>query len=198
MSKLAAYGLQNASTGATRRGPKVCSAIDHLYYRERGVVEVSTEIIDAFGISDHDIIRCVMKHDCQETENFEVISGKTDWNRFSKEPKKLNVDIYLNETDPDKLTETLLNDIDDCRRKATKTRINTRKNTPLKPWISRNILQEIRKRDKAWQRQKNEPSNPDLREQYRRMRNAVRQKLRDAKIAYLRKRMNVFYDPKGA
>lgn len=198
MSKLAAYGLQNVSTGATRRGPMVSTAIDHLYYRERRVVKVSTEIIDARGISDHDMIRCEIQQDSEEPENFGVEPGRVDWIRFSKELKKLNVGNYLNEADPDKLTETLLIDIEDCRRKATKRRENTRKNTPLKPWISRSILQEMRERDKAWQRQKDDPTNPSLREQYRRKRNAVRQKLRDAEVTYLQKRINLYDDPKGA
>ena len=82
--------------------------------------------------------------------------------------------------------------------KATTVNKVSRRDTPIKPWISQTILDRMRTRDRIWQMVKDHPENGIFRVAYKKERNTARRMIRTAEAAYLKERIETACDPKTA
>ena len=140
---------------------------DDVYFRDRWEAEIRTETAETRGISDHELLRCSIKCDGVTAMKTPMEKEKVDWGKFTEELKKLDADSYTPENDPDVITETLIRDLESCRTTATKRYRYNGKNTSIKPWISKTLLEEMEKRDRAWLVHKGDPNNAILRDRYK-------------------------------
>lgn len=96
---------------------------------------------------------------------------RTNWIKFSDELKLLDTNTYMNENDLNEIVNKLMKDLEHTRKITSREYPDTREYVPIKPWITSYVLDQMRKRDKYWQRLRGDPRNPTLRQQYKKLRN---------------------------
>ena len=200
LSRMACHGFQNLIDQPTRctSNTDKGTAIDHVSIREENIEKITIEIKDSGGLSDHSMILCSVESGTVQVEGpNEIKKRRTDWKKFAEQLKDLNSQKYLREDDPDKLIESLLLEIDDCRQAATREYRVTRRSTPLKPWVNKTIINQMKRRDKLWQQLRTQPGNITLRDKFKKLRNTVKKLLREAESEYLRKQIKISDDPKS-
>ena len=197
VNKIATLGLEIQNTSPTRTTVRTATRIDHVLIRSSHLEDIQTQVLDSEGISDHDILMCSFST-VNEKEPQTNPRHITDWERFSDELGKLKQELYFRELDPNALVHMMMRDLEACRRTTTITTWNRKKDTPLKPWITKALLQSIRHRDRLWEDVKKNPRNPIVREHFRKYRNQLRAKLRKAEEDHLRQRIDIKGDPKNA
>ena len=92
-------------------------------------------------------MKCTIEFDKEETLSAKHRTS-TNWKKISEKLNQINSTRYLAIEDPDVLVESLMNDVDRCKRESTTSVKGTRYDTPIKQWITKEILQKMRKRDK--------------------------------------------------
>lgn len=145
INKLTTYGLEDVVNEPMKR----TTAIDHIFFKKTRFGAIHSEVIDANGISDHEIIRCSMERGKEEERRGEIVRVQTDWNRFSDHLKNIDISRHMLESNPDILIESLLRDIELCRTETSPQITSTREARPMKPWFTTDMIICLRKETKC-------------------------------------------------
>ena len=95
----------------------------------------------------------------------------------------------MNENDTNEIVDKLMKDLEQTRKITSREYPNPRKYVAIEPWIRSHVLDQMRKRNKYWQRLTGDPRNPTLRQQYKKLKNTIRKRLRDAVDEYIRRQI---------
>lgn len=173
LTKMAGHGLESQINEPTRVTMQSSSLIDHVFIR-RGVNHVmeSDSWVTDTQVTDHYMIVTCIKcekipsahktYQCSSI-NFQLLNSAilcTDWNA-----------VYLAET-VSLAYETFLDILENCvafsRREISKYK---NKNKILKPWMNKELLIMVNKKNELYKQCKKQPNNIPLKEEYANFKN---------------------------
>lgn len=195
---LAARGLERGIWDNTREEIRLneltVSCIDHLYYGlERPIDKIFTGVIKT-KISDHYPICSRLKFMCGDTkctndENITILNNRRLENMLIAEEWRLGPQDNVNEGFL-KITKTFNTLYDRCSKEVNKRKNrcywNKGSGVKRKPWMTVDILNYIRERDRIFRLWKNDPTNDRHRELYKTLRNRIINMIRHRKNSYYR------------
>ena len=199
MNKLASLGLKRMETTETRITDTTETTIDHIFVRETHAIELEIQTLEMQKIADHKLLKLGLTYESHTTGTGKMKeTERTNWLAVSEELSRAGFKKYLRMEDPEECIDTLIKEVGECRKHNTRGNTSNRYTTPIKPWITKNILRCMRTKDKLWEISKKFPNNAMLRDRFKKYRNTYIQLLRTAESNYLKNSINMTGDPKGA
>ncbi|CAH2086476.1 unnamed protein product [Euphydryas editha] len=162
------------------------NSLDHVMLKiDRKYISAQVAILNT-TVTDHDM---VLLHLAKVSVKIHNIKTKTvvDYKGALLNLKNRNLFDLLNLTDPEVLTNSLVQNIADSLKENTCKITITKSKLLLKPWITQGMLRCIRHRDRLWHKLRSNPSNEILGISYRRYRNFCNNLVKNSKRKYDRK-----------
>lgn len=191
---LGEFGYISAINTPTRVQRESETCLDHIFiYSRNNNYESLLPITVATSITDHytTILQIVLNEKgksehCESRKYFEIVKEeiliqeikKIDWN-----------DILQQHTDLDILTNTFIEEINECVRKSKKRIKIKNKERRRKNWITTSLVKQVNKKNDLYRKWKNNQENERLKSEYLEIKKQVENKIKQAKISYYRKRV---------
>ena len=181
---LTSFGFLPSIYMTTRQGDKKWSLLDNIYYNNIEEADSSGIIYD--DLSDHFPIYISLKLVAKKIPNRRKQIKCFDYRRISDLQSYLQTELhgFTNVTDPNTACEMLLQAYTKGINRYSITYIPSRKNTPLKPWISPGILASINHKNALFMQRNKHPTRSNT-ATYNRYRNMLNNIIREAKRLYV-------------
>lgn len=181
---MAAIGLTNVVTRATREANTTRTCLDHIFINS--MKNITSYVIPTV-ITDHYATMLKIKgHIINNNTKATSHKAKTDIVQFKNKIANHDWTRTLVEQNIETVANDIVNEVKSKIAECTViTRITSNRRF-LKPWMTTAILNSIKKRDKMAKLLRNEPFNTGLRERYRTYRNKLTDIIRKRKIDYFK------------
>lgn len=191
---LAQNGLENcifANTREVMRDNKLTvSCIDHIF--ERYQAEVHSAVIQ-IQLSDHYMVAISFKAPNQKGK---IKKSKIMYNEnnLRKEVLQLEWDSVKENTDAMEIYEQLCSKFNMVYERNMESKCKPEKIRINKSWVTKEIIEKIRIRDKAYRKWKSTPTNVNYKDEYRMIRNKVNKDIKLQKNKYQTNRIDNYKD----
>jgi hypothetical protein len=179
LNMMAVHGLMPGHSLPTR--DKAC--LDHFMLKlDQNCTKPDVLILDA-TITDHAMILLRLDNR-KNTNHCRVTKTNVNFDKALSILARENIGILFNITDPNLLTEILINTIRRCLSESTIITLVPRNNRIIKPWITQGLLRCIRNRNNMQKSCRSNPDNIVLKITYKRYRNYCNNIIRKLKHKY--------------
>lgn len=181
---LSSYGFLPSISLPTRQGDNRTSLLDNIFCNN--IANATSSGVICNDLSDHFPVyltlmmeKFTVSRQCREITSFNYRRIKELRSHLQTELK----DISL-VTDPNEACEKIILAYSSGISRYSFTYIPSRKNTPIKPWITPGILSSINRKNELFILKSNSPSSSNINE-YRRYRNVLVGVMRESKKAFI-------------
>lgn len=119
--------------------------IDPIFLRSRNVIQEKVEVMDSTGISGHNMVffgaTVLTKGDADSRRGEQRIC----WEKFESTLVSASFEDFFLMPDPETDMMKLETKIETAKQKSSQYISHARKEIPLKPWVTRNLLSVLRK-----------------------------------------------------
>lgn len=184
LNMIALHGLRQGITRPTR----ISTCLDHFMVKTSGAWKT---IVFEQKLTDHSTILLYIN-------NAKLRKATTNLKKIIINHEGLNEsflqeqwrDIYESEN-VNQATELLTSKLINIINKNTQIKITSKRNQPLKPWITIGVVKCIRKRDALHKKVKMAPEDPKRKEKYIKYRNQCNKIIKNLKIEYYKHKLNL-------
>ena len=182
------YGFLPLISLPTRQSETRLSLLDNIYCNNISLVHNSGIIHD--DISDHFPIYMTLKTAKSHNTTTKKPVTSFNYNNIASLQDHLQSDLHdiLHVTDPNIACDRIIQSYTDGIRKFSRTYVPTRKNTPIKPWITPAILASITRKNELFFL-KNKERTEENNAPYRKYQNMLVGVIREAKKAYIQAKL---------
>lgn len=184
--QIASHGLIPLITEPTRVTVNTRSCIDHILVRcAVGVgVESVSWVVEA-GITDHRMTVVCLKIDkIIRTENTLTSKHIIDYNLFKTKVQEASWENVYSADNVSLAFNRFINSFNQCIVSSYKSYVINERNEKLKPWINKNLLEMIKRKNLLYKRSTNHPNNLEIKHSYNVYKNKLLNKIRESKNRY--------------
>jgi hypothetical protein len=181
-------GLVSCVDKVTRPASNTC--IDHYFVKLPPSFDVASTVLQT-SITDHYTV-CMRLYTpvSNKTPNNDKYYMKIDWNGVKNSLSLQNWDHVINENEINLATNSFIQTLQNIiLEMTTKIKISA-KNTKIKPWITRGLINSIRHRDKLKKKLNRQPYNLALKNEFIRFRNMLHSTIKQAKYNYYKNKID--------
>lgn len=173
----------------TRVTDNTKTCLDHIFIKHNDYSDVSSAILQT-DITDHYIVTVKINNtNSGQPLQYDLSNTYTDARMLNRLMQSQSWDEVLARYDVNSSCELFFNIFNNLKSLAMKRKYNSSRYKKIKPWITFELVKNIRKRDKLSKILKRQPFNVNLKEYYNNFRNQLSKDIKQAKVDYYKKQI---------